>query len=72
MADMRVVPRMETLVGGLVIAAVVLELVGFVGLAVAGLTVGAAATMWAVALGLILLARVCERVGGPSAHPRRA
>ncbi|MFC6835340.1 hypothetical protein [Halomarina ordinaria] len=61
---------MESLVGGLVLTAIVLELVGFIGLAVAGLTVGVAAAMWTVALGLILVARVCERVGGPLT-PRR-
>ncbi|MFC7154346.1 hypothetical protein ACFQPA_02610 [Halomarina halobia] len=63
---------MDTLVGGLAFAAVVLELVGVVGLAVAGLTVSAAAALWAAALGLILVARIYERVAGPFPRPGRA
>lgn len=59
---------MNSLVSTLVAAAVVLELVGLVGIAVVEWSLESTVLLWVVAIGLLVLARWCERFEfGPSA-----
>ena len=58
---------MNSLVSTLVAAAVVLELVGLVGVAVVEWSVRSTVLLWAVAFGLLVVARWCERVEFPTA-----
>jgi hypothetical protein len=59
---------MNQLVGSMVVAAVVLELVGLVGVALAGLSVTRTVTLWLFAVGLLVVARGYERLSTPSGY----
>ena len=55
---------LDTPVVVLVVSAIVLELTGFVGIVTGGLTLWAATALWLVAIGLLVVARLFERVVG--------
>jgi hypothetical protein len=59
---------MNQLVGSMVVAAVVLELVGLVGVALAGLSVTRTVTLWLFAVGLLAVARGYERLSATSGY----
>lgn len=59
---------MNTLVGSLVAAALVLELLGLVGLAMGHWSLGSVLTLWGVAVGLLVLARGLERFETPTSR----
>ena len=52
---------MNSLVSTLVAAAVVLELVGLVGVALGEWSIESTVLLWSLAFGLVVLARGCER-----------
>ncbi|MFC5972890.1 hypothetical protein ACFPYI_16260 [Halomarina salina] len=57
---------MNTLVSTLVAAAVVLELVGLVGVAVGVWSIESTVVLWLLAFGLLVVARGCERFEIPT------
>lgn len=59
---------MNSLVSTLVAAAVALELVGLVGVALVEWSVESTVTVWALAFALVVLARGCERFGYPASY----